>query len=65
MTAGLNSGREWMKQEGLSDAIDFDIDLLMDKTFTSYRKTKSMNKHIFFRWHNANMVNMHYTRSTN
>jgi Mor family transcriptional regulator len=36
----------------------------MDKTFTTYRKTKTFNEKIFFRWNPFNLINKHYTRST-
>jgi len=35
---------------------------MADKTFTTYRKTKTFNETIFFRWNPFNLVNKHYTR---
>jgi len=36
----------------------------MDKTFTTYRKGKVHNENIFFRWNPFNLINKHFTRST-
>lgn len=57
-------GGPWMKKEGFNPVIEFDIDQLMDKTFTTYRKTKTFNETIFFRWNPFNLINKHFTRST-
>jgi hypothetical protein len=37
-----------MKKEGMANNVDFDIGQFMDKTFTTYRKTKSNNETIYF-----------------
>jgi len=37
----------------------------MDKTFHTYRKSKTLNENVFFRWNPFNLVNKHYTRGTN
>lgn len=57
-------GGQFMRKEGFEPTIDFDIDLMLDKTFATYRKTKTINESIFFRWNPMNMVNMHYKRQT-
>lgn len=57
-------GGDWMKKEGFEATVDFDIGHFMDKTFTTYRKTKTFNETIFFRWNPFNLVNKHYTRNT-
>ena len=57
-------GGQWMKKEGFEPTVEFDIGEFMDKTFTTYRKTKSFKEAIFFRWNPFNLVNKHYTRST-
>lgn len=57
-------GGKWMKKEGFEQTVDFDIGEFIDKTFTTYRKTKSMNEGIFFRWNPFNLVNKHFTRQT-
>ena len=57
-------GGQWMKKEGFEPTVDFDIGMFMDKTFTTYRKGKTTNEFIFFRWNPFNLVNKHFTRST-
>lgn len=58
-------GGQWMKKEGFQSTVEFDIGQLDDKTFTTYRKTKTFNEGIFFRWNPFNLVNKHFTRNTN
>lgn len=53
-----------MKKEGFEPTVEFDIGNFMDKTFTTYRKTKTTNEFIFFRWNPFNLVNKHFTRNT-
>jgi hypothetical protein len=36
----------------------------MDKTFVTYRKTKTFSEDLFWRWNPWNLVNKHHTRST-
>lgn len=57
-------GGPWMKKEGFETAVEFDIGNFMDKTFTTYRKTKTEHEDIFFRWNPFNLVNKHFTRNT-
>jgi hypothetical protein len=57
-------GGPWMKKEGFTPTVEFDIGNFMDKTFTTYRKTKAFNEAIFFRWNPFNLVNKHFTRNT-
>ena len=57
-------GGHWMKKEGFEAIAEFDIGTLADKTFTTYRKTKTFNETIFFRWNPFNLINKHFTRST-
>lgn len=57
-------GGQWMKQEGFQPTVDLDMGLLADKTFTTYRKTKTFNETIFLRWNPFNLINKHYTRQT-
>jgi hypothetical protein len=54
-----------MKKEGFTNTVDVDMDQFMDKTFTTYRKVKSFKEAIYFRWNPLNLVNKHYTMSTN
>lgn len=58
-------GGQWMKKEGFEPLAEFDIGQLMDKTFSTYRKTKTFNEDIFFRWNPLNFVNKHFTQNTN
>lgn len=53
-----------MKKEGFEPTVEFDIGQFMDKTFTTYRKSKTTNEFIFFRWNPFNLINKHFTRST-
>lgn len=53
-----------MKEEGMAGSVDFDIDDLPDKTFVTYRKTKSHMETIFFRYNAFNPINKHYTRQS-
>ena len=55
-------GGPWMKKEGFTPTVEFDIGNFMDKTFTTYRKTKSFNETIFFRWNPFNLINKHLKR---
>lgn len=57
-------GGQWMKKEGFQATIDLDINQFCDKTFTTYRKTKTFNETIFFRWNPFNLINKHFTRQT-
>jgi hypothetical protein len=52
-----------MKKEGFEPTLDFDVGIFADKTFSTYRKTKT-HKDYFFRWNPFNMVNKHFTRQT-
>jgi len=57
-------GGDWMKKEGLEQTVDFDIGQFLDKTFATYRKTKSYSESIYFRWNPFNLINKHQTRAT-
>ena len=57
-------GGEWMKKEGFEPTIDMDMDMLTDKQFHTYRKTKSANEAIYFKWNPMNLVNKGYVRKT-
>ena len=59
----IGYGGPWMKKEGFDPTVEVDIDQFADKTFTTYRKTKT-TKELFFRWNPMNLINKHYTRST-
>ena len=51
-----------MKREGFEPTYEFDIDAMGDKTFHTYRKTKTANEDIYFKWNPFNFVNKHYVR---
>ena len=52
-----------MKKEGFEPTLDFDVGIFADKTFSTYRKTKT-HKDYFLRWNPFNMVNKHFTIQT-
>ena len=52
-----------MKKEGFDPTVEVDIDSFADKTFTTYRKTKTQEQ-LYFKWNPMNLINKHYTRST-
>ena len=56
-------GGPWMKKEGFDATVEVDIDSFADKTFTTYRKTKTQEQ-LYFKWNPMNLINKHYTRST-
>jgi len=57
-------GGEYMKREGFEPTVDFDLDLMADKTFHTYRKTKPNQESLYFKWNPMNLVNKHYVRQT-
>lgn len=52
-----------MKGAGFSQDFDFNIDGLLDKTFHSYRKSKTSQERVHYKWNPFNLVNKHYTRN--
>ena len=57
-------GGDWMKKEGFEATLDFDIDLLADKQFHTYRRTKTAHEAMYFKWNPMNLINKHYVRKT-
>lgn len=57
-------GGDWMKKEGFEPTLEFDLDMMADKTFHTYRKTKNHNEILYFRWNPLNLVNKHFVRQT-
>ena len=57
-------GGDWMKKEGFESTVDFDIDLMQDKQFHTYRKTKTAHEAMYFKWNPLNLVNKGYVRKT-
>lgn len=49
----------------MAGTVDFNIDDLPDKEFITFRKTKSFNETIYFRYQFFNFVTKHYSRGTN
>ena len=56
-------GGKYMAAEGFRQDIDFDISNLCDKTFHTYRKSKTNNVNNHWKWNPFNLVNKHYTRN--
>ena len=54
-----------MQKEGFSQTFDVNIDQLLDKTFHTYRKSKTLNEDVYHKWNPFNLVNKHFTRATN
>lgn len=57
-------GGKYMTQEGFHNDFKLDLEQLLDKTFHTYRKSKTLNENLFYRWNPFNLVNKHYTRGT-
>ena len=57
-------GGDWMKKEGFEPTLDLDIDIFADKTFHTYRRTKTAHEFLYFKWNPLNLVNKHYVRQT-
>ena len=57
-------GGEWMKREGFEPMVDLDMDIMQDKQFHTYRKTKTANEDLYFKWNPFNLVNRGYIRKT-
>ena len=53
-----------MAKEGFEQSINFNIDDLIDKAFHSYRKTKTHNEVLYYKWNPFNLVNKHLTRNS-
>ena len=53
-----------MKNEGFQNTVEINMDEFLDKTFYTYRKTKTNKEAIFFRWNPLNFTNKHYTNKT-
>jgi hypothetical protein len=58
--------RKWMQEEGMKGSLDFDVGEFLDKTFITYRKTKSINEDFYmYRYSFFNFITKHYTRNAN
>ena len=52
-----------MAAEGFRNDFNFDLDNMLDKTFHSFRKSKTNNINNHWKWNPFNLVNKHYTRN--
>jgi hypothetical protein len=52
-----------MAKEGFHQDFDFNIDNLMDKTFHTYRKSKTNSTKVHWKWNPFNLVNRHFMRN--
>jgi len=55
-------GGKWMAKEGFQSTVDFDIGQFLDKTFVTFRKSKTTKETSFMRFNPFNLINKHYTR---
>jgi len=60
----IGYGGPRMKAEGFQESVHVEMDECLDKTFYTYRKTKSHSEKVYFRWNFLNFVNKHYSRQT-
>ena len=54
-----------MAKEGFKNTYDVDITQLFDKTFHTYRRSKTNSEANHWKWNPFNMVNLHYMRNAN
>ena len=52
-----------MQAEGFEQTFDFNVDNLLDKTFHTYRKSKTSSTYMHWKWNPFNLVNKHYMRN--
>ena len=52
-----------MAQEGFNQDFGLNIDNLMDKTFHTYRRSKTNATTMHYKWNPFNLVNKHYMRN--
>ena len=57
-------GGQWMQAEGFQPTLDFDLEMVPDKQFVTYRKGRNMNENSNNKWNPFNLVNKHFTRQT-
>jgi len=58
-------GGSHMKRDGLNSTLDFDLEMVPNKEFVTYRKGRNMNEESNAKWNPFNLVNKHFTRKTN
>mmetsp|Transcript_18181 Transcript_18181/g.31100 ORF Transcript_18181/g.31100 Transcript_18181/m.31100 type:complete len:316 (-) Transcript_18181:523-1470(-) len=52
-----------MASEGFKNLVNYNIDDLYDKTFHTYRKSKTTNEFVHYKWNPFNLVNKHYMKN--
>ena len=52
-----------MKASGFQQDFDVNIDELSDKTFHTYRKSKTATDKTHYKWNPWNLVNKHFMRN--
>ena len=55
-------GGAHMKEQGFNNTFDIDLDMMLDKTFHSFRRSKTNSEANYHKWNPFNLVNKHYTR---
>lgn len=52
-----------MQKEGFNNTFEMDMDMMLDKTFHTFRRSKtSFDEHKYHKWNPFNLINKHYTR---
>lgn len=52
-----------MEKEGFNNTFDVDMDQMLDKTFHTFRRSKTnFDEHKYHKWNPFNLVNKHFTR---
>jgi hypothetical protein len=58
-------GGAHMKAEGFNNTFDVDMDMMLDKTFHTFRRSRVNSEANYHKWNPFNLVNRHYTRHSN
>ena len=58
-------GGEHMQKAGFTQTFEVDLDMMLDKTFHSFRRSKTNSEGNYHKWNPFNLVNKHYTRNGN
>ena len=59
----VSHSSNYMAQEGFSQDFNVDINQLSDKTFHTYRKSRSNTEANQYKWNPFNLVNKHFMRN--
>lgn len=57
-------GGKYMAAEGFENSFEVNMDDMLDKTFHTFRKSKTNYIGNHWKWTPFNLVNKHYTRSS-